>query len=111
MPPRITAAQNEKLSQLHSTARWKHRRRDGQDVTICVIQDIHMGKDWCQAEFIGSGDAAEEQALELALAQAAPGDRPLTPAEMASRLAEYKARFGDIETESPPPKPARKKSE
>lgn len=91
-----------KLEALHSRARFKHRHdNETGDTTICVIRDVHMGKDWVQAEVPGTGTEAEKAALDAVILKAQPDGRPLTPAEMASRLAAYEQKYGDLDAGKP----------
>lgn len=93
----IPKEQALKLQELHSSARFKHRTTAQGDVTLCVLSDNHMKKDWCVGEAFGTGDDAEMEALADALRKAVPGERPLTPAEMASQLRQYQERFGSLD--------------
>jgi len=79
-----------KLNELHSEARFKHRHENGQDYVICILRDKHMKQDWCQATAEGSDGNAELLALEKCLAAAMPGDRPLTPVELAEENRKLK---------------------
>lgn len=96
----------KQVESLHSSVKFVHRSQGG-DVTIAELRDNHMNKVWASAEVEGTGDDAELRALRKLIKEVNPGDRPKTPAELASGYneiasenAELKRRIADLTGES-----------
>lgn len=84
------------LQKWESGARFTALAGTDPEVSRCELLDNTHKKVWATGE---AGD--EEKALDDAIKNANPGDKPTTPAEAATQLKQYKEKYGELDTEPP----------
>jgi len=87
----MTREQQSKLDNLRSQAYFRTRVGTGQEFQRCSIRDTLTGKEWAA----GTG-TTENEALDDALKNADPAERPRTPAEMAEEAKRYREQNAEL---------------